>query len=463
MKTALSIPIVHSGGIHFVGVLGTGMSALAQFCALLGGEVSGSDRMHESPDTAGMRGRLLKMGCAVLPQDGSGIRDETATVVLSTAIEEDNPDLAAARRVGAEVLHRSECLARLMEGYRAIAVAGTSGKSTVTAMIFEFLVHCGLSPSLIAGAPLIRLEEQGLIGNAFAGGSDLLVVEADESDGSLVRYHPAVSVILNVSKDHKPVPTLVDLFRTLASNSERTWTNADDPLLAPVPADATFGCAAGAAGATCGADRVQLHGSGVALERNGLVYRLPLPGLHNAENLLAALAVCEEAGCDPEDLVGAVAGFRGVARRFDIHRTAGGVTVVDDFAHNPAKIAAAVAAARGLADRIHVVYQPHGFAPTRFLKEEYIAAFREILRGGDTLQLLPIYYAGGTAVKDVSSADITGALAGGPFGATAPESRADALAALRAAARPGDLILLMGARDPSLPFFAREIAGAFSG
>ncbi len=433
--------------IHFAGIFGTGMSALAQYCRFLGVEVSGSDRLIGKPATADLQAALETLGCEVVPQDGSGVTPETGFLCLSTAIEDDNPDLAAALAVGAQVVHRSEVLAAAIEGRRTIAVAGTSGKSTVTAMIFEFLRHGGKSPSLISGAPLLRLVAEGLIGNAVAGESDLLVVEADESDGSLIRYRPEISVILNVSKDHKPVPEVRELFRTLARRSKRVVANGEDPLLADLDADVRFTV-----------EGMKLDAESVAVAIGDQTLTLPMPGRHNAENLAAALAVCRELDCPTDTLAEAVAGFRGVARRFEIDRTAGGVIVVDDFAHNPAKIRAAVEAARGLSKRIIAIYQPHGFAPTRFLMDEYALAFREIFRAGDALYLLPIYYAGGTAVKDVSSDLVIERTGEVPFQARAVTGRDETLALVAKRARPGDCVLLMGARDPSLPFFARDLA-----
>ena len=189
--------------IHFTGIFGTGMSALAQYLRFQGITVSGSDRLLGSEDTASIRQSLEGLGCTIVRQDGSGICADTDVICVSTAIEESNPDIAAARTRGLPIIHRSDLLAAIIASERTIAVAGTSGKSTVTAMIFEFLTACGKSPSLISGAPLLRLERQGLIGNAYSGGSDLLVVEADESDGTLVKYSPEIAVILNISKDHK--------------------------------------------------------------------------------------------------------------------------------------------------------------------------------------------------------------------------------------------------------------------
>lgn len=458
-------PAIMIGGspcknVHFTGIFGTGMSALAQYLRFEGIDVSGSDRLLGSEDTAPMRHLLEGLGCVIVEQDGSGVNGETDALCVSTAIEETNPDIAAARAFGLPIVHRSDVLAAIIGLKRTIAVAGTSGKSTVTAMIFEFLTACGKSPSLISGAPLRRLEKQGLIGNAWKGGSDLLVVEADESDGTLVKYRPAVSVVLNISKDHKDIDEIRGLFETLVSKSRWSALNGDDPIVASLPGSATFGRTRPASWQP---DGEELLPTSVKLFRKGVEYHLPLPGGHNLENLRAALCVCEYLGCDGPTLAGAVRNFEGVARRFTVTETAQNVCVVDDFAHNPAKIAAAVIAARGLSDRIIAVYQPHGFGPTRFLRDEYIKTFRAVFGEGDSLYLLPIYYAGGTARKDISSEDIIRGLGPVPFRAEAVGDRSELLARLKDDARQGDCVLFMGARDPSLPALVRKAVELFGG
>jgi len=446
--------------IHFTGIFGSGMSALAQYLRFQGITVSGSDRFHASEDTAAIRQSLEELGCAIVQQNGSGVGADTDVVCVSTAIEDSNPDIAAARTRGIPIVHRSDLLAALIATKKTIAVAGTSGKSTVTAMIFEFLTACDKSPSLISGASLRRLEKQGLIGNAYSGGSDLLVVEADESDGTLVKYRPEAAVILNVSKDHKSTDEVAKLFETLASQSPWTASNADDPILASLPATVRFGRNGSG---TWRPDHEELLPTSVKLFRNNVEYHLPLPGSHNLENLCAALCVCEHFGCEPTALADAVKNYEGVARRFSVTTTKQNVQVVDDFAHNPAKIAAVVRAARGLSGRIIAVYQPHGFGPTRFLKDEYIATFRTAFQQQDSLYLLPIYYAGGTAQKDISSEDIILGLGPVVFTAQAVKSRDALLDGLKADAKPGDCVLLMGARDPSLPALVRKIVEMFGG
>ncbi|MCX5805739.1 MAG: Mur ligase family protein [Proteobacteria bacterium] len=446
--------------VHFIGIFGTGMSALAQYLRFQGITVSGSDRLLASEDTAAICQALEGLGCTIVNQDGSGVSADIDIICISTAIEESNPDITAARAFGLHIAHRSDLLAAIIASKKTIAVAGTSGKSTVTAMIFEFLTACGKSPSLISGAPLRRLEKQGLIGNAWSGGSDLLVVEADESDGTLTKYSPEVAVILNISKDHKSVDEIKELFETLVSKSTRTVSNSDDPILASLPATIRFGRSSPALWRP---DHEELLPISVKLFRKDIEYHLPLPGNHNLENLRAALCVCEYLGCQGPVLADAVRDFEGVARRFTVSRTEQGVHVVDDFAHNPAKIAAAVSAARGLSERIIAVYQPHGFGPTRFLKDEYIATFRNVFRQNDSLFLLPIYYAGGTAQKNISSEDIIYGLGKVSFNAQAVSSRDELLTGLKAGVKSGDCILVMGARDPSLPALVKKIVELFGG
>ncbi|MCL2182614.1 MAG: Mur ligase domain-containing protein [Chitinispirillia bacterium] len=451
---SISINGTSCSSVHFTGIFGSGMSAIAQYLAWNGVNISGSDRLTGSADSEKVKNALLACGCSIHPQNGSGIGKDTGAVCVSTAIEEDNPDIAAARKFNVPVVHRSDVLAAIVRDKKSVAVAGTSGKSTVTAMIFELLTACGKSPSLISGAALRRLEEKGLLGNAFSGDSGLLVIEADESDGTLVKYSPYASVILNISKDHKPEEEVLGMFKQLIGQSKWSAANKDDSKLNTLGTSTTFGFG----------DMADFKGTitkkealSVTVTVNGTNFTLPVPGEHNAANLLSALCVCKHLGCDDPALAAAAAGYKGVERRFAIHRSTSGVTVIDDFAHNPEKIRAAVNAAKNLSSKMIAVYQPHGFGPTRFLKNEYAAAFREIFRDGDTLCLLPIYYAGGTAVKDISSQDIITLMGEVPFNALAVDGRDDAINTIKSYMRDDTCVLLMGARDPSLPAFAKKI------
>jgi UDP-N-acetylmuramate--alanine ligase len=437
--------------LHFAGILGSGMSALAQYSAWDGMRVSGSDRLCGSADVKDTQDRLGNAGCAMFPQDGSGAGAADA-VVVSTAIEESNPDIAAARKRGIPVFHRSDVLAAIVETKKTIAVAGTSGKSTVAAMIWEFLQGCAKDASLITGAGLVRLEERGLIGNAYKGSSDLLVIEADESDGTCVKYKPYLSVFLNVSKDHKPVAETIELFTTLAQQSKVVITNADDRQLDTVKPSRTFGAAG-----TYAPGSVISVTPRVSFVRDTLTYSLPLPGQHNLSNLLAALSVCDFLGCSDAGLIKAAEGYKGVKRRFAVSTLPGNIRVIDDYAHNPEKIKAALQTAHGFAKRVLAVFQPHGFGPTRFLKNDLVNMFSQELTKEDMLFLLPIYYAGGTVQKDISSAQIVSLVKKHDKTAIAVKDRDELVSLLKQYVAPGDAVLVMGARDPSLSGLVEEI------
>ena len=225
--------------MHFSGIGGVGMSALAQIHAMDGGPATGSDRDFDRGRGAALKAKLEALGVKLFPQDGSAISKETGLVVLSTAIEDSNPEIAAAKALGVPLMHRSEFLARHVAGMRTIAVTGTSGKSTVVAMIFEILEAAGRGPSVITGGALIALQKKGLTGNAFRGESDILVVEADESDGSLVNYRPAVGVFLNLTKDHLEVSALREIGNICLCWYLVAVSKMIDSDLIPAPPDAT--------------------------------------------------------------------------------------------------------------------------------------------------------------------------------------------------------------------------------
>jgi UDP-N-acetylmuramate--alanine ligase len=431
------------------------LSALAQFQAMLGGRVSGSDRAFDAGERGGARAQLERLGIAILPQDGRGVDDDCAALVVSTAVEETVPDVAAARALGVPVVHRSELLAHHVAAHRTIAVTGTSGKSTTVAMVFEILRGAGRDPSVITGGDLVTLQREGLWGNAWRGESDLLVVEADESDGSLVRYAPAIGVILNLQRDHKEMEEVAAMFATFrAACREAVVVGEAENLRALADGASVFGHGPDAA----------VRGRGVALERDGsrfevdgVAFRLPVPGRHNVENALAAIAACRAAGVPLPPMVAPLAGFLGVGRRFQALGVARGVEVVDDFAHNPAKIQAALETAAARAARVLAIYQPHGYGPTRFLRADLVDTFASALRPADRLWMLEVFYAGGTANRDFSAADLVAEIAARGRAAEFARSRTALVERVVAEARSGDLVLVMGARDPSLTTLAREL------
>ncbi len=446
------------GRLHFAGLGGSGMSALAQFVAMRGGRAGGSDRSFDRGLFPESRARLEVLGIQVHPQDGSGVAGDCAALVCSTAVEAEVPDFAEARRLGVPVVHRSELLAHLVGAMRTLAVTGTSGKSTAVAMAFEILAGAGRDPSVITGGELLALQDRGLWGNAWAGGSDLLVIEADESDGSLVRYHPAAAVVMNLQKDHKEPEEVLGYFRTFAGQARERVLLGEGEALADLRAGAlVFGCGPGA---DLRAEAVACGPSGSSFTVDGQAFTLPVPGPHNVENALAALAACRAVGVGLPEMAGPLAGFRGVARRFQAVGGTRGVRVVDDFAHNPAKVAAALCTAAMQGPRTLAVFQPHGYGPMRFLWAEFVDAFAAGLRPGDRLWMLEVFYAGGSATRDFSAADMVADLAARGAPARFAPSREALVEALAGEARDGDLVLVMGARDPSLSGLAARILAA---
>jgi UDP-N-acetylmuramate--alanine ligase len=445
------------GRIHFAGVAGSGMSALAQLLAWEGRAVSGSDRSFDRGGNPSARAALEEAGVVLFPQDGSGAAG-AAEVVASAAVEADVPDLIRARALKIPLKPRWEILAGLANRRRSLAVAGTNGKSTTAALLAWILLKNGFDPSLALGASL-RSGVSGL-GNARRGQTDWLVFEADESDGGLVRYRPELGVITNISLDHFDLPRLHGIFSSFAGNCRRFLVrNADCPISRKaIPARSgqfSFSlCGAG----DFQAESLVLDSAGSRFRLRGADFVLPLPGAHNAANALAAAAAAAVLGLEPARSAAALRDFPGLRRRLETVYDSS-VLVLDDFAHNPAKVRSSLAAARLRGKRLIALYQPHGFGPLRLTLGELAAAFVSGLGPGGRLCLLPVHYAGGTARRDVSSADLAAEVSrrGGDASLT---DREEAVFRLAADAREGDVILVMGARDETLSELARGIGEA---
>jgi UDP-N-acetylmuramate--alanine ligase len=447
------------GRFHYAGVGGSGMSALAQFQAMLGGRASGSDRGFDSGEREDARQQLARLQIKVWPQDGSGLADDCGALVVSTAVEDTVPDVAAAKARALPIVHRSEMLAHWVSEFRSVAVSGTSGKSTTTAMTFEILRGAGRDPSVITGGDLVTLQDSGFWGNAWAGKGPL-VVEADESDGSLVRYQPAVSVCLNLSRDHRSEDEVAAMFRVLKRRTREAFVCGEEGIPDDLREGALiFGFGQGAA--VRGTD-LALGPASTHFRVDGVEFVLPVPGTHNVENALGAIAACRALGVALHEMVTPLAGFRGVARRFQSLGVARGIEVIDDFGHNPAKIAASLATARLRAQRVLAVYQPHGYGPTRFLRDGFVDTFATRTAPDDRVWLLEIFYAGGTAVRDFSAADLVRDIAARGRQAEFAPSREWLISRIVEEARAGDLVLVMGARDPSLTTFAQQVLAALA-
>jgi UDP-N-acetylmuramate--alanine ligase len=439
------IPVLESlGRIHFVGIGGVGMSAVARIMVARGVPVSGSDAkdLPVMADLAAAGARIA------VGYDASNLGD-AQTVVAGSAIRADNPELAAAREAGLPVLHRSEALAATMGGDTVVTVAGTHGKSTTTSMVTVLLQGAGLDPSFAIGANVPALGV-----NAAHGRSGIFVAEADESDGSFLNYRPMIAVVTNVEPDH------LDHYGTAEAVYE-----SFDRFTALLPADGVLVACADDAGALAlaertrarGNTRVVLYGTGreadlvlhdggpgdVAVSTPTGRYELALqvPGRHNALNAAAAFAVALELGVDPSAAAAALAHFSGASRRFELKGEARGVRVFDDYAHHPTEVRAALTAARSVAGghQVHVLFQPHLFSRTREFAEEFAAA----LNLADTALVLDIYPAREDPIPGVTSRLIADHLDQGGRLVTA----GDAVPALVAAAAEGDIVLTVGAGD----------------
>ena len=451
----MALPFKH---FFFIGVAGSGMSALAQFLKGMGREVSGSDRFFREGEYNDTRAKLEAAGIPCHLQDGSGIIASVECVIVSTAIEESVPEMRRARELGLEVWRRSELLARIAGEFRTVAVAGTSGKSTTTAMLFEILRVGGFDPSIISGAGLVGLIREGRIGNAHVGNGDWLVIEADESDGSIVQYRPETGVLLNIDKDHKEVEELMQVFRTFRDNSAVFSVNRSHPLTAGLSRDAACDFAVTpSTGAGYEATDFRQEGLRITFQVNGVPFRLDTVGRHNMENALAAAAVAHRIGVPLEKAAEALSHYEGIYRRHQVLGRRHGVWLIDDFAHNPVKVARSIEACQPVAPKLVAWFQPHGYAPTKFLRSDFAREISAVLRPQDEVWMSEIFYAGGTAVKDISAADLVADLQALGCNARFVADRNDLVEAVRPGLTEDCVLLLMGARDPSLESFAQRV------
>lgn len=447
----------------FCGIGGSGMLPLALIVQGRGHRVAGSDRTLDQGRLAAKFEFLKARNIALHPQDGSGITGPEQIVVTSAAIEENVADVIKARAVGAARITRPELLAELFNAAgTGIAVGGTSGKSTVTGMIGWILHATGRDPTVMNGAVMKNFVSAEVpFASALVGRGDAFVSEVDESDGSIALYRPEVAVLNNITLDHKSLDELRHLFGDFAGKAARVVLNLDDDetrfLAAVLPAErlATYSFKDESA-ALFGSDVVEERFA-VSFRANGVPVRLQVPGRHNAENALAAIAACQATGIPLVKAAETLAGFTGLRRRFEKVGETNGVTVIDDFGHNPDKIAATLRTLHAFPGRLLLFFQPHGYGPLRTMKDELIATFVHEMAAGDVLIMPdPVYY-GGTTSREVGSADIVAGVADHGRFAEYIADRADCAERLAVLAQPGDRIVVMGARDDSLTLFAEEI------
>jgi len=437
---------------HFVGIGGVGMSALAQITKSQGHFVGGSDRRNDNRQTPEVFHKLESQGIRLFPQDGTGVDKETDFIVISSAVEEDNPDLKIAMQQNIQIIRRSDLLGSLFNNKHGIAIGGSNGKTTVCAMTSWVLDKAGHDPTVVGGGYVINFITDKSLGNSKCGRSETVVIEADESDGSLIKYTPKVSVITNISRDHKTVEELGGLFSKFAENTLDTVIINENisSFIKTNNSSANIITFGEGSEADVRASEISCNPFGSKFREKDTDFEINIPGLYNVYNALAAIAVAQTEGVSDMEIKNALKTFKGTRRRMEVVGEANGIKVIDDYAHNPKKIQAAIDTVRLISERLIIVFQPHGFGPTEFMREELISAFAGKLLPTDTLLMPEIYYAGGTAEKRISSNDIIKELKSREINAVFVPERDDIVTEVKQRATPHDSVLVMGARDDSL-------------
>src|SRR3954468_20564382 len=394
--------------VFFSGIGGSGMLPPPSIVRAGGAKGSGSDRSLDAGRTPHKFDYLRSLGIQLFPQDGSGLKNGM-TLVTSAAVEATVPDVVRAKELGLAQLTRPEFLARLLnDAQRSVAIGGTSGKSTVTGMIGWILHACHRQPTVMNGAVMKNfITPSAPFASALVGDPELFVSEVDESDGSIALYRPEVAVLTNISLDHKEMDELRSLFAAFLLRARKAVVNLDDPetraIADVIPADNRVGYGFDSPGADFMGKDLQLEAGGVtfALEAEGDRHdvRLGGPGRHNASNALAAIAAAGVLGGGVEDAVAALGRFEGLRRRLETVGEAAGVTVIDDFAHNPDKIAATLATLRAHPGRLLIMFQPHGYGPLSKMGDELAEAISDGMAPDDRLYLPDPVYQGGTVER----------------------------------------------------------------
>jgi UDP-N-acetylmuramate--alanine ligase len=445
----------------FCGIGGSGMLPLALILRAKGCTVAGSDRSLDQGRTAQKFAFLRARGITLFPQDGSGVTNPNTVVVISAAVENTVPEVA--RRIGAKLMTRAELLAQLFNAAAAsIGVAGTSGKSTTTGMIGWILSATGRDPTVMNGAVMKNfVTPDALFASALVGKSELFVSEVDESDGSIARYTPHIAVVNNVALDHKSLEELRGLFRDFVAKADIAVLNLDNEETAALVTD-------NAITYSLTGRKAQLQASELVPALDGIVFQvhegsvtakvsLKVPGRHNVSNALAALGAARASGVGLEEAARALGDFSGIKRRLEIAGTANDVTVIDDFAHNPDKIAATLATLHDFPGRLLVMFQPHGYGPLKLMKDAFIEGFAQNLGADDVLIMPEPVYFGGTVERSVTSIDIVRGVEARGRSAFAFADRAACGDKLIELAKRGDRIVVMGARDDTLSQFAADL------
>jgi UDP-N-acetylmuramate--alanine ligase len=440
--------------IFFSGIGGSGVSSIASFMADRGHTVIGSDRSFDSNPAHPLYTLLKSKGILIVPQDGSALDRSFDFTVFSTAVEHDMPEFIKATSLGIPIKTRPRFLAELASEFATIAVAGTSGKSTSSGMLAFLMQRLGLSPNFIGGGRVKQFKTKDHPGNSLAGDSDILIMEACESDGTITGYKPEHVILLNLHLDHHAIEVTAELFKTLIDNTKgMVVINADDKKLRKTTTKEVITFSIDYPSKYKATDIIYKPWN-TDFSLHDIHFTLSLPGKYNLYNALSCIAMLSEMGIPIKDIASILYEFEGIERRFDVHLNDGKWLVIDDYAHNPHKLSSLIQTMKNIRKGVCYIFQPHGFGPTRMMKEEYIEVFSQNLDDSDHLILLPIFYAGGTAIKDISSQDLADGIRSKGKSVEVIEKRE----AILMISYKWDTYVICGARDETLSDFARVIA-----
>jgi UDP-N-acetylmuramate--alanine ligase len=440
--------------IFFSGIAGSGVSAIACFMADRGHTVEGSDRSFDSNPKHPLYMTLKSKGITLIPQDGKGIDRSFDFVVFSTAVEHNMPEFIKAISLSIPIKTRPEYLAELSSEFKTIAVAGTSGKSTAAGMLAFLMDRLGLKPNFIGGGRIKQFKTETHPGNSLAGDNSILVIETCESDGTIVRYKPEHLILLNLQLDHNTIDVTSEMFKTIVHNTKgMILVNVDDQRLQKITPKGTITFSIDSPSRYRATD-ISYNPFSTDFSVDNIHFTLSLPGKYNLYNALSCISLLSEMEIPLCNIANILHEFQGIERRFDIHLSNGKYLVIDDYAHNPHKISSLMQAMKNIRKGICYIFQPHGYGPTRMMKNEYIDAFAENLDDSDHLILLPIFYAGGTARKDISSHDLADGIRYKEKSVEVVGEREIVLKMLH----KWDTYVVFGARDETLSDFTRRIA-----
>lgn len=447
--------------ICFSGIGGNGMNPLAQIMKLRGFEVVGTDRNFDTHADGNekIKDYLISIGIEIKPQDGSAITDDIETLYITTAINDSNPDVKAAKDKNIPIKTRPELLAAIFDEYKYnVAVGGTSGKTTTTAMIGYALDVLSKNPTMIGGGMLKNYEDKNPMPYMIHNKGDICVIEADESNGTIQQYNPYITTINNISVDHKPLEEIKAIFANVAAKPKYGLVlNADDKDCRELENKSikTVWFSLKDPKADFYAYDIKNLPNGVEYKLDGKTFTLKQIGVFNVANALTAIAACSLLGVDKFEAAKALEGFCGTKRRLELIGTKNDVTVINDFAHNPEKVLASTTALKNYKGRLIIMFQIHGPDPARLYGMNIMESFAKTLDKDDILLMPEIFYK--TENDNIFGKDMIAYAQKLGVNAIFTETKDKAHEIILKEVKTGDRIIAMGARDNSLEDFCKSI------